>query len=291
MAKEFFQNNTAAAVHITNKCNMRCTYCYQQNFCGYDGMMDKEKVYDAIKTISPKTLLCFGGEPMLFPKIIIDMMNDFSECNVGVITNGTIWNKEVFDRATVIMVTLESFFFNFSPENRRYTKEQWANIRKLIDTYRDKVLIMHNIYPFNNDPYFTRIARLGDFMWQPYPIIAYTENAEYDIHALRQYNIKMDMFDEPKIRILMDGTLSKDMRQKYNLHDYADFSLDDIHAKVPVHEKCKTCDYFNTCPGVKMFPHFCKDVLDEPSIKDPHFCKVARWIKDLYHDNEKQPET
>lgn len=289
--KEFFHSDTTVAVHITNKCNMRCPYCYQQRFGGYDGIMDKERVYDAIKNISPKTILCFGGEPMLYPQMILDIMNDFPQCDVGVITNGTIWNKEIFDRSVVIMVTLESFFFDFAPENRKYTKNQWDNVQNLIETYKDKVLIMHNIYPKHNDPYFAKIAALGEFMWQTYPIISYDEDAEYDVKALMQYNVNMDIFDTPKLRILMDGTLSKDMRQKYNLHSYKEFSDQDINAKVPLHDKCKSCCYADTCPGVKMFPHFCKDVLDEPSIKDPHFCKVARWIKNLYHDNERQPET
>ena len=83
-------------------------------------------------------------------------------------------------------------------------------------------------------------------------------------------NVKHTAIDDMKI--LPDGTITKDMRGHYN----------DPDKNVPVHEKCISCQYNQYCPSYKMFPHFVKDVLDK--IEDPHFCKTARWIYN--HENK-----
>ena len=67
------------------------------------------------------------------------------------------------------------------------------------------------------------------------------------------------------------------MRGVYNLCD----SIENWNEKyrltaLPIHTKCLSCQYNKLCPSYKMFPHFCKDVLDK--IDEPHFCKIARWI-------------
>lgn len=276
-----FNLENTVSVHITDKCNLRCPYCYQADYCGYSKVIEKEKAYHAIKSLNPKTVLAFGGEPMLFSKEVNDLFDTFTSlgCQVGIITNGTIWNEEIFNKAGIIMLTLESFFFNFSPQNRKYTDKQWANIKKLLKNYRDKILITHNLYPFNNDKYYERIAKLGDFESSPYPIISYTEDAEYDINTLMQFNTEMDILDLPKLRVWTDGSISRDMRQKYKICEYNEWDEKYRNQKVPIHKKCVECKYSSKCPGYKMFPHFCKDVLDK--IEDPHFCKIARWIYEI----------
>ena len=273
-----FDLKNTVSVHITDKCNMRCPYCYQKDYSGYNKVMDREKVYYAIRSLKPKTVLAFGGEPMLYPNLVLDLFDTFTRegCQVGVITNGTIWNKEIFDKAGVIMLTLESFFFDYNPQNRKYTKAQWGNVKKLLKNYKDKISITHNLYPYGNDPYYSRIAKLGGFESGPYPIISYTEDTEYDPDTLRQYNTKLNTLDLPKLRVWPDGSISRDMRQQYKLCDYDGWDEKYRNQKVPVHEKCVKCIHKNKCPGYKMFPHFCKDVLDK--ISDPHFCKIARWI-------------
>lgn len=255
---------------------MRCPHCYQKDYSGYSNVIDKEKAFEALYKIKPETIIMYGGEPMLFPNIVKDFFNEFEDKSHMIIaTNGTIWNKELYDRAYMIMVTLESFFFNYS-NNRKYTKAQYNNLMKIIRTYKYKLNITHNLYPKNNDSYFYRMIQLGDFNSGPYPIVDYCEEADYEPEVLKEYDIDLEPLINPKLRILTDGTITKDMRGVYNLCSVDEWEDEYKNAAVPVHEKCISCKYNIVCPSYKMFPHFCKDVLDK--IEDPHFCKIARWI-------------
>lgn len=255
---------------------MRCPHCYQKDYSGYIAVMDKEKVFTAVKSINPETIIIYGGEPLLFPKLVEGIFNEFEKRHhVIIATNGTIWNKAIFDRAYLIMTTLESFFFNYS-NNRKYTRSQFKNLLKLIKNYKNKIMLTHNLYPAHNDPYFQRMAKLGDFRTAPYPIVDYCEEAEYEPEILKEYDLDLEPLIIPKLRVLADGTITKDMRGKYNICKYNEWKPEYHNSEVPVHAKCLSCDYNEDCPSYKMFPHFCKDILDK--IIDPHFCKIARWI-------------
>ena len=150
---------------------MRCPHCYQKDYSGYNSTIDAEKIFKAVRVLAPKTIIIYGGEPMLYPKLITRIFDKFEkDINIIIATNGTIWNKSLFDRAYMIMTTLESFFFNYS-KNRVYNRTQYNNLIRLIKTYKDKISLTHNLYPKNNDPYYLRMTKLGDFTSNPYPII------------------------------------------------------------------------------------------------------------------------
>lgn len=271
-----YDNSTTVSLHITDKCNMRCPHCYMKDYGGYEQMIDIDKAFASVKAIKPETLIIYGGEPMLFPDIINKIFNEFAkDMHVVIATNGTIWNKEIFDKAYIVMVTLESFFFNYS-KNRVYTRNQYDNLMKIIETYKNKLIVTHNLYPHNNDPFFYKMAKLGDFNSNPYPIVDYCEESDYEPTILKEYNTQLDPLLIPKLRVLPNGTITKDMRGVYNIcKDASEWKDEYKNFKIPEHQKCIKCKYKNTCPAYKMFPHFCKDVLDK--IEDPHFCKIARW--------------
>ena len=280
MIERTYSNDTTVSIHLTHKCNMRCPHCYQKDYSGYNDVMDEEKVFSAVDKINPETIIIYGGEPMLFPKQVARIFDRYEkDKKVIIATNGTIWNKELYDRAYIIMTTVESFFFSFNKENRPYTKNQFDNLIKLLETYKDKILVTHNLYPKHNDPYFYKMQKLMGLSGQPYPIIDYCEDTDLDARTIMEYNVKMDQLIVPKLRVLPDGTITKDMRGVYNICKPEDWKPEYKDAEVPVHEKCKTCPYKERCPGYKMFPHFCKDVLDK--IDEPHFCKTAKYLSSL----------
>lgn len=271
-----YDNSTTVSLHITDRCNLRCPHCYMKDFSGYENNINIKKAFESVKVLNPKTLIIYGGEPMLYPNIINQIFDEFeNNMHVVVTTNGTIWNKEIYDRAYIIMVTLESFFFNYS-KNRTYTRSQYNNLIKLIDTYKDKLILTHNLYPKNNDPFYDRMIKLTELNSNPYPIVDFCEEADFEPNILQEYNTNLNPLLVPKLRVLPDGTITKDMRGVYNIcKDASEWKEEYRNQSVPSHDKCKKCEYQYTCPSYKMFPHFCKDVLDK--IDDPHFCKIARW--------------
>lgn len=72
-------NNKALYVSVTQKCQLNCPFCFNKFVDGYN--TDKELTADEIiKTIEEgnySTIDFLGGEPLLKPQLMIDVMNHF----------------------------------------------------------------------------------------------------------------------------------------------------------------------------------------------------------------------
>jgi radical SAM protein with 4Fe4S-binding SPASM domain len=94
--------------HITNKCNLRCEHCYQEDYT-----TDNELSFEEFKIIADKVFTTLhkwnklgdfsitGGEPFLHPQIfeilnIVNSSNDVSRLDI--LTNGTFITQEIIDR-------------------------------------------------------------------------------------------------------------------------------------------------------------------------------------------------
>jgi uncharacterized protein len=122
-------------VYLAQNCNMDCAYCFSRGgtFGNRSSQMSKktaELTLDFISNIAQsgehKTIgvLLFGGEPLLAPDaacILARGFQDFShqnyssKINTVVITNGTIYNKKLFDiiaerpKKCSVVVSLDAF--------------------------------------------------------------------------------------------------------------------------------------------------------------------------------------
>lgn len=59
-------------LHVTQECNLRCTYCYAKNNLGKDMMMNENasrKYIDILEQKGVKKVVLTGGEPLLNPDI------------------------------------------------------------------------------------------------------------------------------------------------------------------------------------------------------------------------------
>lgn len=94
-------------IKVTNNCNLRCVYCYQDHVCEYMG--DKEikilkKFFE--KEIETGTkiinLTWFGGEPLLNFKVIYEIEEFLNtkdvKINSSVVTNGTFLNETLLTK-------------------------------------------------------------------------------------------------------------------------------------------------------------------------------------------------
>lgn len=91
------------AIETTRKCNLKCDHCMRglsQNIDLTPEIVDFILENDEIKRISH---ICFsGGEPTLNPNIIIYTINkiisnDLDVCEIAMVTNGQIFNKELVE--------------------------------------------------------------------------------------------------------------------------------------------------------------------------------------------------
>lgn len=82
--------------HITHKCNLRCSHCYQEEYCNDLPYIQLENIFnqylDFLKKNNFKGHINFtGGEPFIYPDIF--KLFDLCEKNnisFGVLTNGTL---------------------------------------------------------------------------------------------------------------------------------------------------------------------------------------------------------
>lgn len=90
--------------HITHKCNLRCSHCYQEEYCKDLEKKELEDIFEQyqefLEFFQYKGHINFtGGEPFLYKDIFL--LFDLCETrgiSFGVLTNGTLLNKELVQK-------------------------------------------------------------------------------------------------------------------------------------------------------------------------------------------------
>ena len=97
-------------ISITNKCNLKCSYCYERHLnTEYGCIKDdvKEKIADFIKSQGDANVLyLFGGEPLLYKDIVKYYCENINARKYVITTNGTLLDEEFIkwcsDRKVII---------------------------------------------------------------------------------------------------------------------------------------------------------------------------------------------
>ncbi|MDP2909206.1 MAG: radical SAM protein [Nanoarchaeota archaeon] len=102
---EWAKRGTAAPQRVllypTNSCNLKCVFCYQQLApYDYSDFMPKQKWLDLTEELCKMGVevlqISGGGEPMLVPDTVLEMMETIKRHGVcgRLVTNGTVWKEE-----------------------------------------------------------------------------------------------------------------------------------------------------------------------------------------------------
>ena len=88
-------------IEITNKCNCKCTYCYNESGIDKTGYLAKEKYQEVIcsaKKLNIKRINISGGEPFLHPDLVEFLrINSENGMDTVLITNGTLLDDYPLD--------------------------------------------------------------------------------------------------------------------------------------------------------------------------------------------------
>lgn len=106
IARELPLLKHASYIVVTDECNLRCKYCFfEGNISRFEGPIterDVDFIVNKIRKLSEKTkefrVIFYGGEPLLYPKIvfeIVDSLSDLKNVRFSVITNGCLINKNL----------------------------------------------------------------------------------------------------------------------------------------------------------------------------------------------------
>jgi MoaA/NifB/PqqE/SkfB family radical SAM enzyme len=108
--------------HVTDRCNLRCTHCYQDGYAPLpvENLGNLKRLAERILTALPDhrvSVNLTGGEPLLVPWLfeLVEHLQGFENLDeINLITNGTITTKEVLDgirrssKIRCLKVSLES---------------------------------------------------------------------------------------------------------------------------------------------------------------------------------------
>lgn len=145
-----FHNLVGIDVLLTNKCNLRCTYCFQQHLKDYgDGFTVEslKRVWDWFKVVNGKpgkNMQFFGGEPLLYKKLIADFVNthrkefiaEQGNITTTIVTNGTLFDNGFIDEYLSVGTTEINFSIDtLDPKlcDRGLTEKQIGKILDSID--------------------------------------------------------------------------------------------------------------------------------------------------------------
>lgn len=99
MKNEYLKNLNKIEFVVTDACTGRCKHCSQGEHTNFGGHIDPDLAADAVRKISEKydikTVMTFGGEPLLYPDTVYSVMRAAKEMNIEkrqVITNGFFTN-------------------------------------------------------------------------------------------------------------------------------------------------------------------------------------------------------
>ena len=85
-------------ISITNKCNLRCSYCYERHLNTAYGCINNEtrdRIADFIRRQdNAETVYLFGGEPLLYKETVKYFCEAFKAKEFVITTNGTLLDEE-----------------------------------------------------------------------------------------------------------------------------------------------------------------------------------------------------
>jgi uncharacterized protein len=115
---EAFRNTAALSIMPTEKCNFRCTYCYESFLKGKMSPEIQQGVVKYLQFQVPKfqffNLAWFGGEPLLHPNIVLKISKEFREIalkanvnsTIAITTNGSLLSASTIDELTEVQIDL-----------------------------------------------------------------------------------------------------------------------------------------------------------------------------------------
>lgn len=165
-------------LHITDNCNMRCSYCFENGTKCLDDL-HIEDVENLIRFINESenvadeiNIRFFGGEPLLRIDFIFESMLLFQKLIINktvkynIFTNGTIINDRVFellDQYPIILFVSIDGIEKSHNRNRMMTNGDPSHylttytIKTLISRYENRIITRSVIDPFNSHEFLQNI--------------------------------------------------------------------------------------------------------------------------------------
>jgi len=151
---EVFERLSSINISLTNACNLQCNYCYEQHNKDYGRFTIEtiKEAYDFLKNIndlSQKTLIFFGGEPLIHGQLILSFLETYKDeleqntnwFNITMVSNGLLMTpdfiKEYFNYSmTEVILSIDTF--DAENDQRNIPQESLNALKKPLLQFQKK---------------------------------------------------------------------------------------------------------------------------------------------------------
>ena len=246
------------SIHLTNRCNLRCKYCYQEK-CDQDISFDDIKNlinYQLQRNEKSSLINFFGGEPLLRKDLIKDTINYIKSLNeelkfyYGITTNGTLIDDEFINLVKKNNFTHVAYSFDGGKEtqnlNRVFANDEGtfniveANVKKLLSNI-DNVVAMPVITKNNISSLSKNVEYLVDLGFKKINLqFNYLDNWESeDLPEIeKQYNEVAKIYANKMIKeenidiIAIDKKIKTYIQRDYNCNDDCKLGMKSVNVGV-----------------------------------------------------------
>jgi uncharacterized protein len=197
---------------ITEECNLNCKYCYAPKSNNTLTLEQGKKIIDKVKEKCPDKLqLSFwGGEPLLYPELVVDLITYAKDLYSGkmfdtlIVTNGTFYDNEIFKKlkrlGTRIQVSLDG-----KPETNEEVRGKSelviGNLKKMLVNFPNMSVRMtylpDNVHKLADNVLFIRSLGVKRVMHQA-AIEAEWDEQSVNIYAKQLENLYKMWVNNPK---------------------------------------------------------------------------------------------
>lgn len=152
-------NLKIAYVHLTQRCNLNCKYCYDKKNINKWSELNIQKwftIIDKLKNAGIEKLVFTGGEPLLYKNIenIIDYAHK-KRFYIELLSNGTLLDKNtvILKYINSAIISLDSLYASTNELTRRHSKNYSVleQLKELPNEYKSKITIRSVITKENVD--------------------------------------------------------------------------------------------------------------------------------------------
>jgi len=137
-------------IHLTQKCNLQCSYCYnKQNLNQWEELSKLEwfKIIDALKNMGVREFIFTGGEPLIRDDLFDILKYTKQEDNsIELLTNGTLLkdeNVKVLKFVDQVIISLDTIDKVSNDKHRKNSKNYniLDNLHNIPKEYSNKIVI------------------------------------------------------------------------------------------------------------------------------------------------------
>jgi len=191
---------------ITEECNLKCKYCFHRKGKEVSGapnqtftVEDGRRVLDRVYKLNPDSMTVnfFGGEPLLYPDMLLDLMRYTKELwkdkgKLVISTNGTVFNKELFAELKSMDVGIQVSFDgdeDTQNSNRGEFDLVASNIKNMLE-FGAVITVRMTFTPDNVGSLSKNVQFIHDLGVEKIVHHAVME-ADWTEEAIREYNVQL----------------------------------------------------------------------------------------------------